>query len=415
MKITIHRGAEQIGGCITQISSHHCSILIDLGSNLPGSIHSEYTPENIKEICNDVDAVFYTHYHGDHVGLMSYVPSHCQQYMGEGALKVMKCKFKIVDEKLLPILDNVNPYYTARTIDVADKHEIYITPYFVSHSAFDSYMFKIECEGKTILHTGDFRSHGYLGKGLFPTIQKYIGQVDILITEGTMLGRLKENVLNENDIKLNTINLLKKHKYVYALCSSTDIDRMASFHAACNATGRKLYIDDYQQQVLQIFTDYAGTYSDLFKFDNLYSRRDFYSTEVRSELKERGFLRLIRTWNGDLVNKMLRIYHEEPSWLIYSMWGGYAEQGKRYSNENIIAIRSLFGDRIADGTKDGFHTSGHADVTTLRKVCQMVSPRLGVIPIHKEADSDAERITQNNIRIYGKGISVQDGVEIEIK
>lgn len=37
MKIQIHRGARQIGGCITEIATEGCRILIDLGSNLPGN------------------------------------------------------------------------------------------------------------------------------------------------------------------------------------------------------------------------------------------------------------------------------------------------------------------------------------------------------------------------------------------
>lgn len=73
-----------------------------------------------------------------------------------------------------------------------------------------------------ILHAGDFRKHGYLGKGLFPTLEKLVGQVDILITEGTMLGRRQKTVVKEGDIQKKVANALKDHKYVFALCSSTD-------------------------------------------------------------------------------------------------------------------------------------------------------------------------------------------------
>lgn len=52
----------------------------------------------------------------------------------------------------------------------------FVTPYFVSHSAFDAYMFLIECEGKKILHTGDFRRHGYIGKGLFSYFEEECGR-----------------------------------------------------------------------------------------------------------------------------------------------------------------------------------------------------------------------------------------------
>ena len=38
MKITIHRGTNQIGGCLTEIVSNSgARILIDIGANLPDS------------------------------------------------------------------------------------------------------------------------------------------------------------------------------------------------------------------------------------------------------------------------------------------------------------------------------------------------------------------------------------------
>ena len=43
MKINIHRGANQIGGCITEISTDKAKIFIDFGSNLPGSENKELT------------------------------------------------------------------------------------------------------------------------------------------------------------------------------------------------------------------------------------------------------------------------------------------------------------------------------------------------------------------------------------
>ena len=47
MNITIHRGANQIGGCITEISSDNCRLLVDFGSNLPGSQKAELTEAQI--------------------------------------------------------------------------------------------------------------------------------------------------------------------------------------------------------------------------------------------------------------------------------------------------------------------------------------------------------------------------------
>ena len=50
MNLIIHRGADQIGGCITEISTENCKILIDFGSNLPGCKKEELTEEQVKSI-----------------------------------------------------------------------------------------------------------------------------------------------------------------------------------------------------------------------------------------------------------------------------------------------------------------------------------------------------------------------------
>ena len=47
IEINIHRGANQIGGCITEIATAQSRIIIDLGSNLPGSKVKELMAEQI--------------------------------------------------------------------------------------------------------------------------------------------------------------------------------------------------------------------------------------------------------------------------------------------------------------------------------------------------------------------------------
>lgn len=419
MKITVHRGANQIGGCITEISSKNCKILIDFGSNLPGSQKAELTERQVCDIAGNADAVFYTHYHGDHVGLHHLIPSYIKQYIGAGAKDVMLCKYEVLNKfgeynKQIETVKNMLPYYTKHRIDVSGKGEIFLTPYFVSHSAFDAYMFMIECEGKKILHTGDFRRHSYLGKGLFPTLEKYVGEVDILITEGTMLGRKQEQVISEHELQRNVVEILKKHKCVFALCSSTDIDRLASFNASCKEAGRVLVVDEYQREILDIFSKYKEKYSNLYKFDT-FKLINFKTEKVEKKLSQEGFLMLIRPSSLLLVESMMDFYNSEDSWLIYSMWGGYAEKNKDYSNENIIKICELFEGRVFDGTKDGVHTSGHADVHTLAEVCKIVNPRIGVIPIHKDQSSEYESLTNaSEYKIFHEGDTLIENISISI-
>ena len=388
MKITIHRGAHQIGGCIIEIKSDNVKIFIDLGANLPDSDAKELGEAHVAELTKDADAIFYTHYHGDHVGLFHFVSETVPQYISKGAQEIMECKYKALERhgecsRELAALKHFHNYEANVPVDI--KGKIRVTPYYVSHSAFEAYMFKIEAEGKVILHTGDFRTHGYIGGKLSDVLRLYVGEVDFLIIEGTMLGRKGEKVIDENDIKQNAIALLKKHKYVFALCSSTDIDRLASFHQACKVTQRNFLCDPYQASILDIFTRY--TTSHLFKFNHIFTmhKSNVASLKIKAKLSREGFLMPVRTSQIELIKEMLEQYDDEPAYLIYSLWQGYYKGTEKQVNYQIIKLRGLFPKRILDGVDDGFHTSGHADVETLEEACRILRPRLGIIPIHKEA------------------------------
>ena len=64
MKITMHRGTNQIGGCVTEIESNGCKVFIDFGEQLPGvlSDHNEL-PQIDGLTCGDVSksALFITY------------------------------------------------------------------------------------------------------------------------------------------------------------------------------------------------------------------------------------------------------------------------------------------------------------------------------------------------------------------
>lgn len=417
MKVTIHRGANQIGGCITEISTENAKVFFDFGSNLPGSQTVEFTADEVAQMTADADAIFYSHYHGDHVGLHHLVPARVHQYMGAGAIDVMRCKYEALNVhqdfvRQLEATERMVPFKDRQRIAI--NNSIVVTPYFVSHSAFDAYMFLIECEGKKILHTGDFRRHGYLGKGLFPTLEKYIGKVDLLITEGTMLGRRHESVVTEYRIQQNTVQALLNHKYVFALCSSTDIDRLASFHAACKATDRAFLVDSYQRKVLDVFSEYSGDKSQLYDFDHIFELRGhkaYRIEKIGNYLRDKGFLMPIRMNSSWLVEDMMQVFTEELPWLIYSMWDGYANENGENALDNVLAIRRLFKERIYDGVKNGFHTSGHADTQTIQDVCEAVNPSIGVIPIHKDVEAQGVFI---GCRVFGEGTASVDGIEVEV-
>ena len=406
MKITIHRGINQIGGSITEIATDTTRILIDFGQNLPdgeGNIDDGFANQKaVNKLTKDVNAILYTHYHGDHIGLFHLVPDTVEQYIGEVAKKVVLRKHQqlsfIKDRKTqslqeISIIERMKTYNSLSKTKVGD---ITITPFFVSHSAYDAYMFLIETDKTKILHTGDFRGHGYLSKNFLENLEKRILKnktIDLLITEGTMLSRLTEKVMTENELQNETIKLMKQYKNVFIMSSSTDMERLASFFSANKKIGKKPFVcDEFQQDILGIFTETAGKKSNIFNFHKTYSFNwRGINPKLFTWMKNEGFTMMVRA--SDKFEKIIKSIKpeikEEETLLIFSMWKEYINPKSKHKNKTYYNFTKLF-PKIKQ-----LHTSGHASAKCLVDMCNLVNPTNGIIPIHSEYSDNYRKLPIN--------------------
>lgn len=396
MKVRIHRGAEQIGGCITEIqSASGTRILIDLGHNLPGESQEADRfddPENLSALLDGISGIIYTHNHGDHLGFYDLVPDEIPQYIGEMSREVI---LNVLDESLnkaeramrKPLIEEIarkiqsmksfQTYSPRKAFHVGD---IKVIPFFVSHSAADSYMLLVECDGKRVLHTGDLREHGYLGKGLEKTLRSYISKVDVLITEGTMLSRDDEHTLTENEIQTQMSRLMAKYRNVFVICSSTNFDRLAGLHKAkAQFRGRPFVCDVYQNNQFKTLARFSGKYSDLYLIDDAIEM-SLKKVNLHKRMVERGFTMVVRDnptfrkW----ISFLMPLLNPEETVLVYSQYKGYLKEQPR-----LQEFVKLFGENMVY-----VHTSGHATRKTLAKICNILNPTTAIIPIHKDAGSD---------------------------
>lgn len=414
MRITLHR-PNQIGGCITEIvSSKGTRIFVDLGHNLPkGDQESEdeYASEKaITDLIGDARAIFYTHIHGDHFELFRYVPDWIDQYIGPLAHEIIMTKYRHMSNatelkenclKCLKKLELVKEYRKGRPITIDD---ITVTPFQVSHSSADSYMLKIKCDGKTILHTGDFRGHGYMGNGIYKVIDKFhiAGNVDILITEGTNVDNNTKSILPEYVLKKEFKEVFRQYKNTFIICSSTDADRLESIYSANKESVRRPFIvDTYQKDILCLIDKYAENEKLLYHFNinDICS----YSPSVEkmdNMMRCHGFVMLLRCSEKfqSYLEKILPWCKPEETCLVYSQYHGYIDkrEGNTAFNQKLYDFVEQFRERGCF-VKEDLHTSGHASKQDLVRLCEQVNPKV-IIPIHKDEKADFASILSDELR-----------------
>ena len=425
--ITIHRGTKQIGGSIIEITMGNTNVLVDLGSSLPGSqglgdeeILNKIVAYHRRSIDHHIDAVFFTHYHGDHVGLMDKIPADIPIYMDSAMLAIMQTLHKYTGNKamqeLLANRDGRIHTFTPTVgtiISLGENKDMKIRPFFVDHSAYHANMFLFEGAGHTILHSGDFRRTGYMGKSMdiIPKLihETYGKEVDVLLTEGTMMTRSteKEHLLTEWDVHKEAKDFMKDHRQIFVVCSSTNFDSLTSICNAARANHIPIYGSKYIIEMMKTFKGMAEKYRpqlpDVQGMDELWQN------------SQKGFVLLIGSLSSISKEGAHKLFHNLGKhmrnyrpYLLYSMWQGYLDEKHPAFNEGLKAFVDEFDKRVKY-----IHSTGHADKGTLAKFIQDIAPHKFIVPFHTE---DAEGFKSLDIEEKYKDMVIlpDDGDTVEV-
>ena len=393
MKITIHRGTHQIGGIATEISTDTTRIMIDMGDELslePGFVSAPLEIPGVTDTNGSCDAVFLTHYHGDHVGQVTRIRDGIPIYAGNLAKEILKISEDHRRQKNVQFLEKVTAIQTFSGGETLQIGDIRITPWSIDHSACDSYLFLIETQGKRILYTGDFRMHGFRGRAI-PKILRKIGKVDVLITEGTTISRQAETPLTERELQQQVRAYMEQCKYVYVLCSSTNLERICALSKAV-PRGKYFVCDKYQSDLLDLIQKYWSDYSELYR--NI--KKTTSGSNLLSGMREKGFLMIVR--DNQRFREILSRFDPAQGIILYSMWDGYRTK----ENSTIPSFLSLA------GRWEYLHTSGHAAVEDIQRVIDISDPDI-VIPMHTD---DPYRL--QNLHASSKIIVLKDGMPVVI-
>ena len=115
MKIKVIKGTNQIGGCITEItSSKNTKIIIDYGDNLNAEeqiiIPGLTKKDNLKP---SYDGVIISHSHKDHIGCASLIQKEIPIYLNKEGMDIHNnlCYFTREYHKILREKDNTIKYF----------------------------------------------------------------------------------------------------------------------------------------------------------------------------------------------------------------------------------------------------------------------------------------------------------------
>ena len=374
MKTIIHRGQNQIGGNIIEISTDTTRILLDAGLELDND--SNRTLPEIQGLFDyaGYDAIFISHYHGDHIGLAYHAHKDIPIYMGEASYKITKAADSYRGRAAITpkgFLHHRQPVIIG---------DITVTPYLCDHSAFDSYMLLCEADGQSVMYTGDFRSNG---RKSFDTLLRSLPRnVDKLLCEGTILSRENYVPITERELEEKATPLFRNTKGpVFVLQSSMNIDRLVTMYRAAKRSGRIFLEEVYMADIATAaggsipnpeFCDVYAFITGASKYEGLqkYARR-----AGKKFIAGKPFVMGVRNTMLRYLQSLADEMSFEGGVLVYSFWNGYREtEGMK---EFLLGCEKL-GLRIVT-----LHTSGHADESTIKKLIETVNPKI-VVPIHTE-------------------------------
>ena len=351
------------------------------------------------------------------------IPDDVDLYMGEVTFKVMlNIRREIKDEaavsKLTKRFENGSVSFVERAVPICINDDIIVTGYEVDHSAYDAFMYLVEAAGTNILHTGDFRDHGHRGhtfkngvdhNTMLDVIKYYVHKkgrlVDILITEGTMMGeRADEEKFSEKDLLAWAKDYFKDHRHIFLKVSSTNVDTLASFYQAAKANGMTMYANRY---ILKQFRVYraagrkrcTGMYDfrEAKQFPFISDREGADNTEtyrILDDMRKNGFVAIVGEY--DHYERVMDELADADPEMIYSMWAGYLNPKNDAYNEKL----SVFCKKYHAFQK---HTSGHAYPEFIAQVITAVNPTQLIWPIHTE---NAEGF---------KDLNISDELKLKVK
>ncbi len=359
-----------------------------------------------------IDGVFLSHAHIDHVGHIGFLDEKIPVHCGYGTKIFIRSM-----EKTSSIDFGEHPYEAFRTGHEIRIGHLAVEPVHVDHSIPASYGFIIHTSEGAIVYTGDLRVHGPRKDMTEEFVEKAHASEPIgLISEGTrMVDKERRKNYSESEVESLSNDIVSEtKKIVFVAHYGRDTDRFRTFYNVAKNHNRKFVISPKTAHLLsRLVDDKRLNLPDPVKDGNIlvyykrkktgcFHEKDYYVWE-REFMDKMVNHQFVQKHQGELIMdldffqfaELIDIRPDPGGHFIHSMSEPLSEE----DIEDVIMHNWL------DHFKIKFHqlhASGHLDKGQLMDLIRYIGPKK-IFPIHTENPRLFKRIDKNvELVKYGK-------------
>jgi len=362
----------------------------------------------------DIDAVFISHSHSDHVNHLRFLDESIPVYMGHGTHRLLEIYHKLYPQ-FCDIGEHENLHFFKSGEKIKVKHLV-IEPIHVEHSIPGAYGFIVHTSKGPIVYTGDLRLHGPQSSMTQEFITKAAAAKPyLMLSEGTRMGDEEEHNESEADIEKKIGGIIEKSKgIVFAYFSMSNVDRFMSVYHAAMKNGRRLVIDPKFAYILDNLKDKIPGLPDVMTDPAIlvyyrlaksctYDEKDYFIHE-RKFMPKMVTYKEVAEWQKGLVmhmsfNKLVELVYIQPhdADYIYSSSEHFLE-GEENKEEREVLENWMkhFGVKFHKA-----HCSGHASAADIAEIVRKIKPQV-LVPIHTQ-NAEAFKKLHADVRVPEAG------------
>lgn len=361
----------------------------------------------------EIDAVFLSHAHFDHINHIQFLDPEIPVYLGVGTKLFLEAA-----EKTSSFCNyGKHNYKTFRTGDKIKVGDMVVEPVHVDHSIPAAYGFIIHTSEGAVVYTGDLRMHGPRKDLTEDFLEKAQGCKPVaLICEGTrMVEKDRRKNYSELQVREYADTLISETRsVVFVTHYSRDMDRFKTFYQAAKKNDRKLVISPKTAHLLNkllydkrldlpdpikdesILVYYRRKRSGSFKKTDYYTwERQFMNKMVNHEFIHKNQSKLIMNLDFHQFIELIDIKPAPHSHFIHSMSEPFSEEDieDQVMHNWINHFKMKF---------HQLHSSGHLNKKQIKTLIATINPKK-VFPIHTENQHLFKKLRQPvQIVQYGK-------------